>query len=106
MKRTVSRLFDSHDEAAAAIADLETAGFAHDDINLMSPGSSDPAEDRSFASDGHHNDNIHATHGGAKGAVNLKLGFVSSRTVIFRYTNASGQKSEVKIKVRVTKKKK
>jgi len=41
----------------------------------------------------------------AKGAVNLKLGFVSSRTVIFRYTNASGQKSEVKIKVRVTKKK-
>lgn len=42
----------------------------------------------------------------AKGAVDLKLAFVSSRTVVFRYTNASGQKSEVKIKVRVTKKKK
>ena len=42
----------------------------------------------------------------AKGAVDLKLAFVSSRTVIFRYTNATGQKSEVKIKVRVTKKKK
>lgn len=41
----------------------------------------------------------------AKGAVDLKLAFVSSRTVIFRYTNATGQKSEVKIKVRVTKKK-
>jgi len=41
----------------------------------------------------------------AKGAVNLKLAFVSDRTVIFRYTNAGGQKSEVKIKVRVTKKK-
>lgn len=41
-----------------------------------------------------------------KGGVNLKLKFVSSRTVIFRYTNADGQKSEVKIKVRVTKKKK
>ncbi|MDA0181164.1 hypothetical protein OJ997_12730 [Solirubrobacter phytolaccae] len=41
-----------------------------------------------------------------KGAVNLKLAFVSDRTVIFRYTNADGQKSEVKIKVRVTKKKK
>jgi len=42
----------------------------------------------------------------AKGAVDLKLAFVSDRTVIFRYTNATGQKSEVKIKVRVTKKKK
>ena len=41
-----------------------------------------------------------------KGAINLKLAFVSDRTVIFRYTNADGQKSEVKIKVRVTKKKK
>jgi hypothetical protein len=41
-----------------------------------------------------------------KGAVNVKLAFVSNRTVIFRYTNATGQKSEVKIKVRVTKKKK
>lgn len=40
-----------------------------------------------------------------KGAVNVKLAFVSDRTVIFRYTNAAGQKSEVKIKVRVTKKK-
>ena len=42
----------------------------------------------------------------AKGAVNVKLAFVSSRTVTFRYTNPGGQKSEVKIKVRVTKKKK
>jgi hypothetical protein len=41
-----------------------------------------------------------------KGAVNVKLAFVSSRTVIFRYTNAAGQKSEVKIKVRVSKSKK
>lgn len=39
-----------------------------------------------------------------KGAVNVKLAFISNRTVIFRYTNAAGQKSEVKIKVRVTKK--
>lgn len=69
MKRTVSRLFDSHDEAAAAVHDLETAGFAHDDISLMSPGADHPAEDRSFASDEHHNDNVHAAHGGAKGAL-------------------------------------
>ena len=40
-----------------------------------------------------------------KGAVNLKLAFVSSRTVTFRYTNADGQRSEVEIKVRITKKK-
>jgi hypothetical protein len=42
----------------------------------------------------------------AKGKVDLKLAFVSSRTVIFRYTNAGGQKSEVKIKIRITKKSK
>lgn len=42
----------------------------------------------------------------AKGAVDVKLAFVSSRTVTFRYTNPGGQKSEVKIKVRVTKQKK
>jgi len=69
MKTTVSRLFDSHEEAAAAVADLETAGFNHDDISLVSPGEGRVVEDRSFAPGEHHDDNVHAAHGVAKGAL-------------------------------------
>jgi hypothetical protein len=73
MKRTVSRLFDSHDEAVRAVEDLEAAGFAHDDIALMSNAGERLAEDRSFAPgekphDAQHVDNIHASHGVTKGA--------------------------------------
>jgi hypothetical protein len=72
MKRTVSRLFDSHDEAAAAIHDLETAGFDPNDVSLMSADKRRTAEAKSFApraaDDEPPTDSIHATHGVAKGA--------------------------------------
>jgi hypothetical protein len=32
--KTISRLFDSHDDALAAVRDLETAGFSHADIGI------------------------------------------------------------------------
>jgi len=41
-----------------------------------------------------------------KGRLNVRLAFVSSRTVIFRFTASDGQRSQVSIKVRVEKKKK
>jgi hypothetical protein len=69
MKTTVSRLFDSHDQAAAAVQDLETAGYNHHDISLVSPGVGRQAEGRSFAPGEHHDDNIHAAHGVAQGAL-------------------------------------
>ena len=69
MKTTISRLFDSHDEAVAAVQDLETAGYSHDDISLISPGEGRDAEGRSFAPGQHHDDNTHAAHGVAKGAL-------------------------------------
>jgi hypothetical protein len=33
--RTIARLFDSYNDAAAAVASLEAAGFARDDISLI-----------------------------------------------------------------------
>ncbi|GAA0601217.1 hypothetical protein GCM10009416_43870 [Craurococcus roseus] len=33
--RTVARLFDSYSDAAAAVRDLEAAGFSHDDVSLI-----------------------------------------------------------------------
>ena len=33
--RTVARLFDSYSDAAAAVRDLEAAGFSHDDVSLV-----------------------------------------------------------------------
>jgi hypothetical protein len=78
MKRTVSRLFDSHDEAAAAVHDLETAGFDTKDVSLVSSDARRTAEARSFAPAEpgaeaaaeleEHSDSIHAAHGVAKGA--------------------------------------
>ena len=35
MTRTVTRLFDSHTEAMAAVTELEAAGFDHDDISIL-----------------------------------------------------------------------
>lgn len=32
--KTISRLFDSHDDALAAVRDLEAAGFSHSDIGI------------------------------------------------------------------------
>jgi hypothetical protein len=34
-QRTITRLYASYDEAAAVVADLETAGFQHSDISLV-----------------------------------------------------------------------
>jgi hypothetical protein len=36
--RTIARLFDRYAEAAAAVRDLEAAGFSHDDVSLVSSG--------------------------------------------------------------------
>ena len=33
--RTVARLFDNYSDAAAAVRDLEAAGFSHDDVSLI-----------------------------------------------------------------------
>jgi hypothetical protein len=32
--KTISRLFDNHDDALSAVRDLETAGFSHSDIGI------------------------------------------------------------------------
>ena len=33
--RTITKLYDSYDDAADTVRDLEAAGIAHDDISLM-----------------------------------------------------------------------
>ncbi|MFT8244138.1 hypothetical protein [Roseomonas sp. BN140053] len=38
--RTITRMFDSHDHALAAVRDLEAAGFSHDDVSLIASNSS------------------------------------------------------------------
>ena len=46
MQRTITRMFDTRDQAMAAIADLEAAGFAHDDLGIVAANpetSADPA---------------------------------------------------------------
>ena len=35
MSRTITRLFNSHTEAMAAVTELEAAGFDHDDISII-----------------------------------------------------------------------
>ncbi|MET3579662.1 hypothetical protein ABID19_002693 [Mesorhizobium robiniae] len=35
--RTISRLFDSHDEAARAVAALQAAGISHEQISVIGP---------------------------------------------------------------------
>ena len=49
MKRTVSRLFNTHQEALHAVEDLEAAGFAHEDIALISGDHQRTSQARSFA---------------------------------------------------------
>lgn len=72
MMRTVSRLFDDHAEAVAAVRDLEAAGFGHKDISLIS-GERAAREHRSF--DPEHPDNVHASQGlGAGAAIGAGVG--------------------------------
>jgi len=94
MKRTVSRLFNTHEEALHAVEDLEAAGFAHEDIALISGDHQRTSQARSFAPargdsvvpprtageaapplaaeaplhEHEHPDNVHAAHGIGKGA--------------------------------------
>jgi hypothetical protein len=35
MTKTITRLFDDHADATAAVTQLETAGFSHDDISIV-----------------------------------------------------------------------
>jgi hypothetical protein len=39
-----------------------------------------------------------------KGAITLILAYKSSRTLVFRYTNPDGRRSQVKLKIKVVKK--
>jgi hypothetical protein len=36
--RTIARMFDSTEAAAAAVEELEAAGFSHEDVSLVAPG--------------------------------------------------------------------
>lgn len=48
--RTIARLFDSYNDAAAAVADLEAAGFIRDDISLIA-NRGNTTDDNSTATD-------------------------------------------------------
>jgi hypothetical protein len=66
MKRTITRLFNSHTEAMAAVTDLEQAGIDHDDISLI-------ASNGDNWHDGHkharaNDDDNEAAEGAGKGA--------------------------------------
>ncbi|WP_269714758.1 hypothetical protein [Caulobacter sp. NIBR2454] len=50
MTRTVTRLFDSHTEALAAVSDLETAGVSHERISIVSNNSDNWHEGHKHAS--------------------------------------------------------
>ncbi len=54
--RTIARLFDSYNDAAAALAELEAAGFARDDLSLIanranSAGSTAASDDNVVGTD-------------------------------------------------------
>ncbi|MFZ5719527.1 MAG: hypothetical protein ACOY5Y_08700 [Pseudomonadota bacterium] len=66
MKRTITRLFNSHTEAMSAVTDLEAAGIPHDDISLI-------ASNGDNWHDGHKHDRAgdddnEAAEGAGKGA--------------------------------------
>ncbi|HYF22046.1 MAG TPA: hypothetical protein VD929_01480 [Caulobacteraceae bacterium] len=69
MKQTVTRLFDSHDEAERAIQSLERAGVPHEDISLVGGDHHRHQESRSFAGkDGDGDGENDAAEGAGKGA--------------------------------------
>jgi hypothetical protein len=57
MTQTITRLFDTHEDAASAVRDLEAAGVRHDSISLISNNT-----------DGRHRADNDAGEGAAKGA--------------------------------------
>lgn len=67
MQRTITRLFDSHEQAQTAVRELEAAGVPADDISLIArDGREDPArvgEKRSFGSDDRTGDRTAAEAG-------------------------------------------
>ncbi|WP_293677972.1 hypothetical protein [uncultured Phenylobacterium sp.] len=66
MTRTITRLFDTHTQAMAAVTDLEAAGIDHDRISLVA-NNSDNWHDGHEHEHGHLHDN-EAAEGASKGA--------------------------------------
>jgi hypothetical protein len=63
--RTIARLFNSYADASAAVSDLESAGFAADDISLVARGADDGASTTETAD---RSGQTGAATGGATGA--------------------------------------
>ncbi len=72
MTRTITRLFNSHTEAMAAVTDLEQAGIKHDDISLIASNGDNwhagHQHDRPHMKDGDHDGENDAAEGAGKGA--------------------------------------
>jgi hypothetical protein len=65
MTRTVTRLFNTHTDAMAAVSDLEAAGIPHTDISLVASNADRWHDGHQHPHEGHAND---ATEGAGKGA--------------------------------------
>ena len=72
MQRTITRLFNSHTEAMAAITDLEQAGVPHEDISLIASNGDNwhagHQHDRARTDDDDDND---TAEGAGKGAAEI-----------------------------------
>ncbi len=65
MKRTITRLFDTRDQAERAIGDLESMGISHNDISIVAPHAAE-GEERTFK--GRTEGKTEAAEGAGKGA--------------------------------------
>lgn len=65
---TVARMFDSYASAAAAVRDLETAGFSHDQISLVAQGGDDTTAAKSSGLVDRARADDHAESGAGTGA--------------------------------------
>ena len=61
--RTLTRLFDSHDDATATVQALEAAGFSHDDVSIVASN-----HDTRYTSAGSGTDTVAAAEAGGTGA--------------------------------------
>lgn len=72
MTHTITRLFNSHTEAMAAVTDLEQAGIPHDDISLIASNGDNwhagHQHDRPHMKDGDHDGENDKAEGAGKGA--------------------------------------
>ena len=61
--RTLTRLFDNHDDAVAVVQSLEAAGFSHDDVSIVASN-----HDTRYTSAGSGTDTVAAAEAGGAGA--------------------------------------